>query len=83
MTIDEVSTVPVTEYSPSNHCSSPFWNIQPISPKVAPSERTFRTIALSGSSTLPVKRKRIMNVVKNTQSPAIGKADSMPCWLSV
>ena len=75
--------VPVTEYSPINHCSSPFWKIQPISPNTAPSESTFNKIAFSGKTRLPVKRKSSMKVEIKTQSAAIGKACSIPCWLSV
>ena len=60
----------------------PSWKIHTIAPKAAVSERTLSAKAFSGITTLPVNRKRSMNMKLAISPSTKGKCDAMALTLS-
>ena len=67
---------------PRNPDRCPPWKIHTISPRTANSVNAFRTIALSGIRTLPVKRNNINNVANTMMAIAIGRLEPIECFWS-
>jgi hypothetical protein len=77
-----VSSAPVTWKSPTSHCRWPSWKIQTRAPNVADRLSRFSTSALTGMTTLPVKRKSSTNVASTMMPRAHGSRSRSACWES-
>src|SRR5215468_4259546 len=71
MTGAQASTAPKA-VNPSSEDRCPSWNTHTSAPNVAPSDKTFMTIALSGTSTEPVIKNNSAKVASAIQAAAYG-----------
>src|SRR5215472_2935309 len=71
MTLRQASAEPQA-VNPSSEDRCPSWNTHTSAPNVAPSDKTFMTIALSGMSTEPVIKNNSAKVASAIQAAAYG-----------